>query len=129
MKKIILVLLVITLALSLFSCSSSTFNNAVTQLEELYWQSTSLYTNEQIAQIESSFDEFGLSLTGEIESIAHFIKPQYPESIWVYVYEFENESDALSFKKSYADSWGNAKISGSVVVYSNDSEIINDIQF
>ena len=118
MKKFIIILTVITLTLLMFSCSSSAFDNIVSQLEELYWQSSSIYTDEQIDQIEGSFGQFGLNITGEVQSIAHFVKPSYPESTWVYVYEFEN----------YADNWGNAIISGTIVVYGNNSEIISNIK-
>ena len=128
MKKFIIILTVIALTLLMFSCSSSAFDSIVSQLEESYWQSSSIYTDEQIDQIEGSFGQFGLNITGEVQSIAHFVKPSYPESTWVYVYEFENEADAKTFKESYADNWGNAIISGTIVVYGNNSEIISNIK-
>ncbi len=127
MKKLLLTVTLIVLTLCLFSCTGEVFDGVVAQLDELYWQSSSLYTEDQINQIENSFEQFGLNITGEVLNIAHYVKPSYPESIWVYVYEFESDADAKAFKENYADNWGNAKISGTIVIYGNDNEIINSI--
>lgn len=127
MKKLIVLFLLSTLILCLFSCGSDTFDNVVEQLEKQYWQSSSVYTRAQVNEIEESIKSFGIELSEDVSNVAHFIKPSYPESTWVYVYEFENNADAELFKSAYADSWGSSRILDSVVVYGNSEEIINSI--
>ena len=127
MKKLIASILIIATVLCLFSCGSSTFDNVVKQLEEQYWQSSSVYTRSQVNEIEESIKSFGIGLSGDVKNVAHFIKPSYPESTWVYVYEFESGDDAELFKSAYADSWGSARILDNVVAYGNNEEIIKSI--
>ncbi len=125
MKKSFLILLATILLFCLISCGSDVFDNVVSQLDELSWYSSMVYSKAEISQIEESIVKAGIELTGEVKGIAHYVKASYPQNTWVYVYEFENEEDANKFKSQYADNWGNARIKENVVVYGTCTEALD----
>ncbi|MBQ8146911.1 MAG: hypothetical protein IJ039_09025 [Clostridia bacterium] len=129
MKKLFIILLATTLLFCLISCGSSAFDDIVSQLDEVSWYSSMIYSRAEITQIEESIGQAGIELTGEVKGIAHYVKASYPQNTWVYVYEFENETDAATFKAQYADNWGSARIIENVVVYGTCIDAIDSLAF
>lgn len=130
MKKLILCILPLLFVLCFIACSKSeksVYDSVVEQLEEYEWSKISSYNEEQITQIEDNMKNAGIEISAGVKSITHFFTPSYAanqENKWIYVYEFETESDAKLFKQQYADNWGNAIIEGAVVVYGSAREEI-----
>ena len=127
MKRLFAILLATALMLCLISCGSDAFDDIVSQLDELSWYSSMLYTKAEISQVEESISQAGIELTGEVKGVAHYVKASYPKNTWVYVYEFENEEDAITFKEQYAINWGNARIKENVVIYGTAAEAIEGL--
>ena len=128
MKRTFLILLTVTVLLCLFSCESSVFDDVTAQLDELSWNSSALYDESQISQIEKSIKSNGIEIKGSVKNISHYIRGIQGSSTWVYVYEFEFAEDATSFYEQYAQNWGNARIKENVVFYGNIKSIIDSIE-
>lgn len=127
MKKIFTLLLTATLLLCLFSCGESTFDSIIEQLDTKAWLSSSVYDGRQIAEIEESIKKAGINLDADVKNIAHYIKADYPQNTFVYVYEFELTEDAQKFKEQYADNWGSARIKDNAVVYGTATTVIEEL--
>ncbi|MBE6674924.1 MAG: hypothetical protein E7596_07435 [Ruminococcaceae bacterium] len=127
MKRLFAILLATTLLLCLFSCGESTFDSVASQLDSKAWLSSSVYESWQIDEVEESIRRAGIEINGEVENIAHYIKADYPQNTFVYVYEFELSDDAQKFKEQYADNWSSAKIKDNVVIYGTATAAIEDL--
>jgi len=130
MKRLLLFILPVIFIACFIACSKpnkETYQIVIEQLEEYEWSKISSYSNEEIEQIEKNINNAGIKISGGVKGITHFFTPSGAsnvENTWVYVYDFENEDDAKLFKEQYANSWGNARIKGTVVIYGSAAEAI-----
>ena len=126
MKRILSAFLIIALSIILLaSCAKNTFDNVTSQLDKYSFKRAD-YDEAQIADIEKSCPSFGITLEGKITKISHYITTtESGRILYIYVYEFEKDNDALSFYEIYASKSDYSKLKSNVIVFGNSTAINN----
>ena len=125
MKKILLVILILTVISSFTSCASVYEKVTGSLMEKI--PTGNHYSSEQIENVQATHDKHE-HFEGKILSMADFSTIDADgNNIYIYVYEFELKSDAEKWYDMVKAGWAYARTKGNVVIYGTDS-IIEDIK-
>ena len=137
MKKI---LIIINLFLILCGCFISCGNNENPKSNELYESITSQieiydfdvehFANDKIDLVKTNIKYSGIEIKGNLYQVSRYSKEsEFGEITYVYVYEFELESDAQRFNQEYPQNYNPkefySKRKNNIVVFGNFEEIKN----
>lgn len=124
MKRLIILMCMLSLAFCLSACQSFTVNDAIAAFDdETYYAQA--YSEDLIDPIRQK-----MALSGDIISIVHIINQgaSTPNGDFAYIYEFSNEKDATWFEENrsaYVSSLeeGRCVRFGSIVIFGTSSVI------
>ena len=134
MKKLLLLTsLFLILTICLISCGSQKAKNEsyekASQQLEAYSFEVDYYNDEEITSIENDINRIGIELSGGLSKVSHYIKEEYGEITYAYIYVFELDTDAFKFVQEYPNNFDPTDffitINENTVVFGNLEEIVN----